>query len=140
MSGIASEDFSATYDKRGRRRISVGQVASRLDLRLHGPDVDSDALAAGCQLAIDHRLAAVTCRPEHVHLASVRLAGTGVGVATGLGFNQPMAAAVNESELCPVPGLMEALIPRKDESHGSTEEVPGGASGASDQDGRRSAA
>ncbi|GAA2499087.1 hypothetical protein GCM10009858_41770 [Terrabacter carboxydivorans] len=42
--------------------------------------------------------------------------------------------------LCPVPGLMEALISRKDESHGSTEEVPGGASGASDQDGRRSAA
>jgi hypothetical protein len=37
---------------------------------------------------------------------------------------------------CPVPGLMEALIPRKDESHGSTEEVPGRAPGASDQDGR----
>ena len=41
---------------------------------------------------------------------------------------------------CLVPGLMEALIPRKDESHGSTEEVPGGASGAGDQDGSRSAA
>ena len=41
---------------------------------------------------------------------------------------------------CLVPGLMEALIPRKDESHGSTEEVPRGASGAGDQDGRRSAA
>ena len=25
---------------------------------------------------------------------------------------------------CPVPGLMEALNPRKDESHGGTEEVP----------------
>ena len=41
---------------------------------------------------------------------------------------------------CSVPGLMEALIPREDESHGSTEEVSRGASGASDQDGRRSAA
>jgi transposase len=41
---------------------------------------------------------------------------------------------------CLVPGLMEALIPREDESHGSTEEVPRGASGASDQDGGRSAA
>lgn len=29
------------------------------------------------------------------------------------------------------PGLMEALNPREDQSHGSTEEVPGGASGAS---------
>jgi len=26
---------------------------------------------------------------------------------------------------CLAPGLMEALIPRKDESHGGTEEVPG---------------
>ncbi|WP_460841483.1 flavin-containing monooxygenase, partial [Nocardioides marmoraquaticus] len=32
-------------------------------------------------------------------------------------------------EMCRVPGLMEALIPRKDESHGSTEEVSRGASG-----------
>ena len=42
--------------------------------------------------------------------------------------------------VCRVPGLMEALIPRKDESHGSTEEVPRGASGAGDQDGGRSTA
>jgi hypothetical protein len=28
-------------------------------------------------------------------------------------------------EECPVTGLLEAFIPRKDESHGSTEEVPG---------------
>lgn len=31
---------------------------------------------------------------------------------------------------CLVPGLMEALNPREDESHGSTEELPRGASGA----------
>ena len=40
-------------------------------------------------------------------------------------------------EDCPVPGLMEALIPRKDESHGGTEEVPRGAAGAGDPDGGR---
>jgi len=34
--------------------------------------------------------------------------------------------------LCLDPGLMEALIPREDEGHGSTTEVPGGASGAGD--------
>src|SRR5665647_1247701 len=36
---------------------------------------------------------------------------------------------------CLVPGLMEALNPGEDESHGSTEEVPGGASGAGGPDG-----
>jgi hypothetical protein len=30
----------------------------------------------------------------------------------------------------PVPGLLEALNPREDETHGGTEEVPRGASGA----------
>ena len=30
---------------------------------------------------------------------------------------------------CLAPGLMEALNPREDESHGGTEEVPGGAPG-----------
>jgi hypothetical protein len=40
---------------------------------------------------------------------------------------------------CLAPGLMEALIAREDESHGSTEEVPGGASGAGDADGGRGA-
>ena len=40
----------------------------------------------------------------------------------------------------PLPGQMEALIPRQDGSHGSIEEVPRGASGAGDQDGSRSAA
>src|SRR5665648_790323 len=41
---------------------------------------------------------------------------------------------------CLVPGLMEALNPREDESHGGTEEVPRGASGAGDPDGGRRAA
>ena len=35
---------------------------------------------------------------------------------------------------CLAPGVMEARIPRKDASHGSTTEVPGGASGARGQD------
>jgi pilus assembly protein CpaF len=46
---------------------------------------------------------------------------------------------VSLDDLCPVPGLMEALIPGEDESHGSTEKVSRGASGACDQDGGRSA-
>ncbi|WIB34387.1 IS3 family transposase [Curtobacterium sp. MCSS17_005] len=38
--------------------------------------------------------------------------------------------SVVDRRRCSAPGLMEALNPREDESHGSTEEVPGGASGA----------
>ena len=36
---------------------------------------------------------------------------------------------------CPAPGLMEALNPREDESHGGTEEVPRRAAGAGHPDG-----
>ncbi len=46
--------------------------------------------------------------------------------------NLPGFAGMNIQTLCLAPGLMEALNPREDESHGGTEEVPGGASGASD--------
>ena len=38
---------------------------------------------------------------------------------------------------CPAPGLMEALDPGEDESHGGTEEVPRRAAGAGDPDGGR---
>jgi predicted helicase len=41
---------------------------------------------------------------------------------------------------CPAPGLMEALNPREDESHGGTEEVPRRAAGAGDPAGGRRAA
>jgi hypothetical protein len=55
-------------------------------------------------------------------------------------LEDPLAANELYDAKCRVPGLMEALIPRKDESHGGTEEVPRGASGAGDPDGGRSAA
>ena len=67
---------------------------------------------------------------------------TAFGTAESGGFDGVVVASLPPSlweRHCRVPGLMEALIPRKDESHGSTEEVPRGASGASDPDGGRSA-
>ena len=39
----------------------------------------------------------------------------------------------SSGERCLAPGLMEALIPGEDEDHGSTTEVPRGASGAGDR-------
>src|SRR5665648_1355 len=59
---------------------------------------------------------------ERPHLRDVQPA-----VVRGVGGPRPAD--------CIVPGLMEALNPREDESHGSTEEVPGGASGAGGPDG-----
>ena len=68
----------------------------------------------------------------------------GYGTADELGAATSLAAEpsditplVLEGRPCLAPGLMEALNPGEDESYGSTEEVPRGASGASDQDGGR---
>lgn len=43
--------------------------------------------------------------------------------------------AIHGIEKCPVTGLLEAFIPRKDESHGGTEEVPGRVARARHPDG-----
>jgi hypothetical protein len=46
-------------------------------------------------------------------------------------------AAIEGTSSCLAPGLMEALNPREDESHGGTEEVPRRAAGAGDSVGGR---
>ena len=40
-------------------------------------------------------------------------------------YNFDLTRDIVIEAVCLAPGLMEALIPRKDESHGGTEEVPG---------------
>ena len=63
---------------------------------------------------------------------------------TGRGFRNPAnykaRILLRSASKCLAPGLMEALNPREDESHGGTEEVPRGASGAGDPVGGRGAA
>ncbi|WP_138759968.1 DUF6869 domain-containing protein [Modestobacter altitudinis] len=49
-----------------------------------------------------------------------------------LGEDVPQPVLTRLAELCPAPGLMEALNPREDESHGGTEEVPRRVAGAGD--------
>ena len=51
------------------------------------------------------------------------------------GLGAPFSQDAVDYAKCLVTGLTEALNPGKDESHGSTEEVPGRASGAGDPDG-----
>ncbi|MGO4664528.1 hypothetical protein AB4Z14_21935 [Terrabacter sp. 2TAF16] len=87
----------ASLDDRGRQQLTLAQVAGRLDHRLHLPGIGIPELKAGCQLAVDHHLAAVTCRTEHVGVAAAHLAGTGVPVVTAIGFSDPRSAPVNEA-------------------------------------------
>lgn len=76
---------------------------------------------------------------ECTELDLVVVADFAAGDGAGVDGVEDASGALVEA-VCRVPGLMEALIPRKDESHGSTEKVPRGASGAGDPDGGRSAA
>ena len=75
--------------------------------------------------------------PEQWRAAAGAAAGTALSVGVLAGVVCLLVGLVIGG-VCRVPGLMEALIPRKDESHGSTEEVPRRTSGASDPDGSRS--
>jgi transposase len=60
-----------------------------------------------------------------------------VVAAVDAGMTQAQAAARFGVSLCLAPGLMEALNPLEDESHGGTEEVPRRAAGAGHSDGGR---
>src|SRR3954465_15056386 len=88
--------IASALDKNGRRQLTLAQVAESLDHRLHLPEVDEDALKAGCRFAVKRGLAAVTCRPEHVPVAAEHLAGSGVDVVTGLGWSDLCNAPVSE--------------------------------------------
>jgi hypothetical protein len=95
----------------GRTPVAVRQLAARARRHISAaaPRIDVDAA-------------------EHQALVTAFLAAASAGDLPGL-----------LTVLCLAPSLMEALNPREDESHGSTEEVPGRASGASDPDGGRRA-
>ena len=86
----------ARRDARGRRILTLADVSGVLEHRLHLPSIDLHALRAGCAYAIEHGLAAVTCRPEHVPEAATILADTGVGLVAGLDFEHRHSGGVNE--------------------------------------------
>lgn len=105
----------AELDDQGRQTLTLEQVAGRLDHRLHAPEIGIPELRAGCQLAADHRLAAITCRPQHIAHAASHLDGTAVAVVSGLGFANPAAptdapAWVEEAEALAAAGATELAV------------------------------
>lgn len=83
-------------DPRGRRVLTVADIAGVLEHRLHLPSIDLHALRAGCQYAIENGLAAVSCRPEHVTEAAKIVRDANVGLIVGLDFPQRHTGAVDE--------------------------------------------
>jgi deoxyribose-phosphate aldolase len=73
--------MTATY-----RGYTFDEVAQTIDHSVLKPDATMKDIVDGCQLAAKHRVATVCIRPCDVELASSLLSGSGVGVATVIGF------------------------------------------------------
>ena len=93
-------DSVGRHDPRGRRLLSVAELARHLCYPLYGEGIDVAALVRGCEEAVELGLAAVVCRPEHIGDAAKRLEGTGVAAVTGLGFGRSSTSVLTEQELC----------------------------------------
>jgi len=66
--------------------LTVEQVAKTIDHSLLRPELASDEVRAGCELAREYNVASVCVKPCDVKLASELLAGSEVKVSTVIGF------------------------------------------------------
>lgn len=71
-----------------RLEISSAQLAASLDSRLYDERLSERDIAVGCAKACHWGLASVIVRPEHLPAATSVLAGSKVGIATALGWNE----------------------------------------------------
>lgn len=78
----------------GRRLLTVGEVASRLEHRLYASGESHQALHEGCAFAACHGLSSVIVLPGLVATVAAHLAGGSVGVVTVPGWR---SAGVVES-------------------------------------------
>lgn len=86
--------------KRARRTLALRDLASFLDHRVYDlPPGDGEALASACEHAVDVGFGAVVCRPEDVPAAAQALQGTGVPVATALGWHQDDTSPLDTATL-----------------------------------------
>jgi deoxyribose-phosphate aldolase len=114
--GYPEEGANPREGQRVRETETVRSLAARLEHRLHWKDVDEEQLASGCRFALDHGLAVVLCRPEHVTRAANHLAGSSVGVVTALGFHdassqrQPPTVLAEEAALLAEQGADEVSL------------------------------
>lgn len=98
MTNEESLQRPSVTDQFGRTRLTIAEFASRLDHRLYDPDLQRADLAAGCRYALEHGLAAVICRPEHVPLVARHLEGTRVGIVTALAFEDGNGPGVSDPD------------------------------------------
>ncbi len=66
--------------------LSVEQVAKTIDHSLLRPELGTDEVKAGCELAREYNVASVCVKPCDVKLATELLAGSEVKVSTVIGF------------------------------------------------------
>jgi deoxyribose-phosphate aldolase len=66
--------------------LSVEQVAKTIDHSLLRPELGTDEVKAGCELAREYDVASVCVKPCDVKLAAELLAGSDVKVSTVIGF------------------------------------------------------
>jgi deoxyribose-phosphate aldolase len=66
--------------------ITEEQVAGTIDHSLLRPELTTDEVRAGCELAAAYRVASVCCRPLDVAACRDALQGSGVAVGTVVGF------------------------------------------------------
>lgn len=66
--------------------LSVEQVAKTIDHSLLRPDLETEAVRAGCELARTYNVASACVKPCDVELAHELLAGSEVKVSTVIGF------------------------------------------------------
>jgi deoxyribose-phosphate aldolase len=99
MPGSTDRGVSDAYDKRGRRQLSLAQLAGHLDHRLHLEPIDRKSLSEGCRVAAPLGFAAVTCRPDQVPQAAALLRHTEVAVVSAIGWQQPSTWVPTEQEM-----------------------------------------
>lgn len=82
-------------DPRGRPELPLNALPRMIEYRLHRVP-DRGQVLAGCAQAARLKVAAVSCRPEHVAAAAELLHGSGVGVSSAVEFHdqpgQPLDA------------------------------------------------
>lgn len=76
--------------------LTYEQLAKTIDHSLLRPELTTDEVRAGCELAARYRVASVCVKPCDVPLAARLLAGSGVLVGTVVGFPHGSAATASK--------------------------------------------
>jgi len=95
----------ADYSKPPRGELTVAQVAAMIDHSLLRPELTLDDVTLGCEIAAEHAVASVCCKPADVVHASRALAGTSVLVGTVVGF--PHGSSTTETKVFEARGALQ---------------------------------